>query len=116
VTSARPPLLLVLDDIQWCDAETLEWLHYLLRSCGPARLLVAATLRIEEIQAVHALAELAAVAAAHGDAIREIALGPLNRAETAQLAALVADQPSRCRQRTIGSTGRPKGIHSLWWK
>ena len=26
------PLLLVIDDLQWCDGETLGWLHYLLRS------------------------------------------------------------------------------------
>jgi predicted ATPase len=92
VTSARPPLLLVLDDIQWCDAETLEWLHYLLRSCGPARLLVVATLRIEEIQAVHALASWQHSLQRMGT-LYQIPLGPLNRAETAQLAALVADQP-----------------------
>ena len=29
----RPiPPLLVLDDFQWCDADTLEWLHFLLRA------------------------------------------------------------------------------------
>src|SRR5262249_39129578 len=27
----RQPLLLVLDDLQWCERETLEWLYYLLR-------------------------------------------------------------------------------------
>lgn len=27
----QPPLLLLLDDIQWCDEDTLDRLHYLLR-------------------------------------------------------------------------------------
>ena len=31
VRSASKPLLLVLDDAQWADGETLEWIHYLLR-------------------------------------------------------------------------------------
>jgi predicted ATPase/DNA-binding SARP family transcriptional activator len=92
VMAARQPLLLVLEDLHWCDAETLAWVHYLLRSCGPARLLVVATLRIEEIQAVHALVDWQQSLQRMG-MLREIPLGPLNRAETAQLAALVADQP-----------------------
>ncbi len=29
--AGKQPLLLVLDDLQWCDQETLEWLHFLLR-------------------------------------------------------------------------------------
>ena len=43
------PLLLVADDLQWCDRETLQFLHYLLRVAPDARLLVAATARREEI-------------------------------------------------------------------
>ena len=37
------PLLLVADDIHWADPETLQFLHYLLRSEPDAPLLVAAT-------------------------------------------------------------------------
>ena len=30
VLAVEPPLLLMVDDLQWCDQETLEWLHHLL--------------------------------------------------------------------------------------
>lgn len=43
-------LLLMVDDIQWCDEDTLDWLHYLLRFDPTARLLIIATARQEAIQ------------------------------------------------------------------
>jgi predicted ATPase len=42
-------LLLVIDDLQWCDQETLEWLHFLLRYDPQAQLLIVGTARAEEI-------------------------------------------------------------------
>ena len=38
--AAPQPLLLLIDDLQWCDRETLEWLHFLSRfdpAGAPAR-------------------------------------------------------------------------------
>ena len=29
---AAKPLLLLIDDLQWCDQDSLEWLHSLFRS------------------------------------------------------------------------------------
>ncbi len=46
-TVKRGRLLLVLDDLQWCDAETLDWLHYLL-DVADRPLLVVGTVRSEE--------------------------------------------------------------------
>ncbi len=43
--AGRQPLLLFIDDLQWCDRETLAWLHYLLRFDPQARLLLLGTLR-----------------------------------------------------------------------
>jgi DNA-binding SARP family transcriptional activator len=45
----RQPLLLLLDDLQWCDPETLEWLHYLLRADPQARMLLIGTVRAEDL-------------------------------------------------------------------
>ena len=60
VLAGHTALLLFLDDLQWCDRDTLDWLHYLLTarpdSGGRMQLLVVATLRSEESEAGSALA------------------------------------------------------------
>jgi len=45
---AMQPLLLILDDIQWSDRETLQLLSYLLRSDSKAKLLLITTMRTDE--------------------------------------------------------------------
>lgn len=86
------PLLLVLDDIQWCDPDTLEWLHYLLRSTPQAQLLLVATLRSEERRDNLALQTFLRDLRQWGR-LSELELGPLNEIHTARLAAQVAGQP-----------------------
>jgi DNA-binding SARP family transcriptional activator len=89
ILGARQPLLLFLDDLQWCDRETLEWLHYLLRFDAHARLLIVGTVRPEETTPAHPLEAL--LAALRRDwQVTEIALGPLDAAETALLAGHLA--------------------------
>lgn len=83
------PVLLVLDDLQWCDRETLEWLYYLLRFAKQARLLVVGTVRPEEIGTDHPLLTLLMNLRQDGNLL-ELELGPLDAAETAALAAQVA--------------------------
>src|SRR5262249_9077325 len=41
--SAPPPLLLLLDDLHWCDQATLGWLEYLLRGEPGAQVLLLGT-------------------------------------------------------------------------
>jgi DNA-binding SARP family transcriptional activator/predicted ATPase len=88
VLAAPPPLLLVVDDLQWCDRETLEWLHFLSRFDPQARLLVLGTARSEELDAAHPLSSLLRHLRS-GSQLVEIALEPLDAAETAELAAEV---------------------------
>jgi len=76
------PLLLIADDLHWCDPETLRFLHYLVRSRPDARLLVAATARGEDLDA---LDELSAALGALGR-FTQIELGRLSSQETAVLA------------------------------
>lgn len=52
---AREAMMLVIDDLQWCDQDTLHWLHFLLRTETDARLLVIGTARTHELSEDHAL-------------------------------------------------------------
>ncbi len=86
------PLLLLLDDLQWCDGETLEWLRFLMRFDVEARLMVVATARPEEIMPLHAANRLLD-ALRRDDQFIEISLGTLDAAETAKIAAQILDRP-----------------------
>ena len=89
--AAPPPLLLLIDDLQWCDRETLEWLHFLSRFDPEARLLVLGTARSEELDAAHPLPALLRHLRSASQLV-EIALEPLDAAETAELAAQVGSR------------------------
>jgi len=85
------PLLLLIDDLQWCDQETMEWLHYLLRLEPAAQLLVCGTARIEDLNDRHPLRSLVRELSRDGCSI-EIPLGFLSSKDTAFLAAQVSDK------------------------
>lgn len=85
------PLLLVFDDLQWADHETLEWLHYLLRSNPSAPLLIAGTVRPEEVGPDHPLITLRH-SLQRTRQLTEIELAPLNVAETTALATAIAER------------------------
>ncbi len=92
VMSAPSPLLLVIDDLQWCDLETLQWLHFLLRFDAAASLLVVGTVRSEELSRSHAVHDFK-LRLSEESALTEISLEPLNPDETVALASQVASRP-----------------------
>lgn len=89
VLAGTRPLLVVIDDLQWCDLETIGWLRYLLRSRPRAALLVVATARSGEIDPEHPLQSLLLEVRASGQ-LTELELGPLDRADTTMLACGVS--------------------------
>ncbi len=91
VLTDNRPLLLVLDDLQWCDRETLEWLHYLLRYAPHAQLLIIGTVRPEEVTSDHPLTTLL-LDLRSTEQLTELELGPLSMDETTALAMQVAGQ------------------------
>ncbi|HVQ14334.1 MAG TPA: AAA family ATPase, partial [Vicinamibacterales bacterium] len=85
------PLVLVLDDLQWADADTIEWLHYFLRSASGSSCLVVATVRAEEQQDNPPLGRMLGQLE-RDDLLTSIALGPLDQEATALLAGAVAER------------------------
>ncbi|MGN6813506.1 MAG: helix-turn-helix transcriptional regulator [Thermomicrobiales bacterium] len=58
VAAGRRPLVLLLDDLHWADAASLDLLRFLARSLGSSRLLIVGTYRVEDLdqqQSLYAL-------------------------------------------------------------
>jgi DNA-binding SARP family transcriptional activator len=87
--SEEKPKLLFLDDLQWCDRETLEWLTYLFHMEEAAKLLVIGTLRPMEGTSNAPLQNLLAELRSTGS-MAEIDLESLDESESLKLAAQVA--------------------------
>lgn len=83
-------LVLVLDDLQWSDADTLAWLQYLVESVDQA-LLVVGTARTDEIDADHPFHHVRQQLQRY-DKLTEFHLTPLNPAATIALAGQVTAQ------------------------
>ena len=85
IEAAGRPTLLVTDDAQWCDALSLQLIHYLVRREPSLPLLVVATARSEDLDRAHPLH--LTVAGLHAiDRAGEIALSRLDQNATAELA------------------------------
>src|SRR5262249_42525414 len=105
------PLILLIDDLQWADGDTIEWLQYFIRSGADAHCLVVGTVRAEEEQDNPPLGRLIR----HLERDRLVAtieLGPLDRTATAQLAGEVAEQPLD--EPTLARTFRETEGHPLF--
>ncbi len=89
LTSAGTPLLLVLDDLQWCDDDTLELLGYLVPAARDAPLMIACTVRDEEVVARPALRALLTGLVREGRGT-EIRLGRLSFDDTLRVASEVS--------------------------
>jgi DNA-binding SARP family transcriptional activator/tetratricopeptide (TPR) repeat protein len=80
------PRLLIIDDLQWCDAETIEWVGFVVRSGRTAPILIVGTVRWEEIPPQHPLVGLVD-ALGHDQAVTTVPLDRLDEGATATLAA-----------------------------
>ncbi|HEY7073775.1 MAG TPA: BTAD domain-containing putative transcriptional regulator [Solirubrobacteraceae bacterium] len=82
--AAEAPLLLVLEDLHWADASTLDLVAYLAHSLGERRVLLLGTCRPDEPAAAESVRRLAdGVQRAAGGRVLE--LGPLEPADVTAL-------------------------------
>ncbi len=88
VLSTGRPALLVLDDVQWCDEDTLAWLQLLLHLGQGQPLLVVAATRRDEVAANAELAEMLRVLRSAGQ-VTDISVTPLDPARSRELAGQV---------------------------
>ena len=93
ITATDRPLLLIIDDLQWCDAETIELIGYVIRSKSAAAVLVAGTVRSEEIPEPHPLTAMVDSLARDG-AVTSLQLERFDEATTTLLAARILAEES----------------------
>ncbi|HEX2099948.1 MAG TPA: AAA family ATPase, partial [Candidatus Synoicihabitans sp.] len=86
IVAGDRPRLLIIDDLQWCDAETIELIGFVVRSGQTAPVLIVGTVRWEEIQQDHPLVGLVDTLG-HDQAVTTVPLDRLDEATTATLAA-----------------------------
>ena len=86
ITVGDRPRLLIIDDLQWCDAETIELIGFVVRSGQTTPVLIVGTVRSEEIPEHHPLVGLVD-ALGHDQAATTVPLDRLDEATTATLAA-----------------------------
>ena len=80
IATAERPLLLVVEDLQWSDMSTLEWLTYIARRRDPARLIVLSTYRPDDaVVYAHPVRPMMIELLQHGQCM-ELALTALSEA------------------------------------
>jgi DNA-binding SARP family transcriptional activator len=90
--SARSPVLLVLDDLQWADAGTAMMLRHVARSCGHCRFLIAGAYRTTEVGTRDPLADVLGAMQAEAECTM-IRLQALDSGAIGQLVAAEAGAP-----------------------
>ena len=86
---ARPehPLALFLDDLQWLDAATLDWLEDLLTQVDVRHLLLIGAYRDNEVDSAHPLMRKLEAIRKAGAIVQDIVLAPLTHDDLGQLIA-----------------------------
>jgi class 3 adenylate cyclase len=78
------PVVLVLEDLHWADAPTVQLLRFVLQQTTSTPLLVVATFRGDEIDGTHPLHRI--LAEAHLlRRVRSLSLGPIGEADVAEM-------------------------------
>jgi len=116
VASNFAPLVILLDDIQWADAATLDLLEVLITDCENPSLMVIGVYRSNEVDEAHLLSrlvcELRRKAGQDEFNLTEIEIGNLNTSQVNQIIMqlLSIDEPTKtlrladiCQKRSYGN-------------
>ncbi|MEU6081372.1 AAA family ATPase [Streptomyces sp. NPDC047108] len=111
--SARRPLVLAIDDLQWIDAPSLRWLTHFVRRAGRRSVLVVVTNRTTELRKPDPLvAELV-----HPTNCHTVTLEPLDAAAVRELAQAVwgegEPEASFCATCHAATGGHPLFVRAL---
>jgi DNA-binding CsgD family transcriptional regulator len=110
-------LVLIFDDLQWADRDTVALLGALARAARSSRVLIVGTYRGSDLGPEHPLSPM--LASLHRDRLaRRLHLGPLTADETAELATgLLAELASETLAQTIHarSEGNPYYVEEIAW-
>src|SRR4029453_15783012 len=90
--AAAAPGLLVLEDLHWADASTLDLVVFLAHNLRDRRVLLLATYRADELASAERVRRLADGVRRSGSAL-VLELGPLQRGELAGLLGAPAPPP-----------------------
>ncbi|HEU4965359.1 MAG TPA: AAA family ATPase [Bacilli bacterium] len=112
------PVILLLDDLQWADAASLEWLELIFNGDDLHHLLIVGTYREEEVDVVHPLSATLRAIREEGGRVEQIALRPLQREELATMLSdtlrMPTDQTDGLAQLLLSRTeGNPFFIKQL---
>jgi PAS domain S-box-containing protein len=81
------PLVLFIDDLQWLDAATLQFLAYLVTHSNSGSLLAIGAYRDNEVGPAHPLRLMLESVRQAGAPVEEIVLGPLSRDDCCRMVA-----------------------------
>jgi len=104
----QQPRLVVIDDAQWCDPDTIDWLAALASHQPDVRLMVLMTICTEELAAEHPLVNLLHALQRAGRLAR-LTVGPLTQTESLALVeqtraqGLPSEQASWVLERSAGN-------------
>jgi DNA-binding CsgD family transcriptional regulator/tetratricopeptide (TPR) repeat protein len=106
--AAAVPMLLVLEDLHWADASTLDLVVFLAHNLGDRRVVLLGTLRADEPASARRMGRLADAVRRSGPAL-VLELGPLDRHELTALVAARADAPPLAATVTDAIVARSEG-------
>ena len=93
-TSKEHPLTLFLDDMQWADAASLQFIEHLLTYPDTHYLLLIAAYRDNEVSAAHPLTSMLEAIRRNNTAVIDLRLAPLSIVDLNQLVADTLHAPS----------------------